>query len=439
MTGLVFATFVWEDLLEGLFPVDTSGIDIVVSTKKDAYTYTIVRGQVVLVGEGDLHQDAFSESRKGMDIAIDGLAEASVAFTINFYANDSFDEPFHSDSKNVAAIGAAALVVLTSCLFFLYDVLVLRQHNAQKQLLEAKRQFVRFISHEVRTPLNSVVMGLFLMQEELSKALGWDPTLSAPSPSSLNLIDEESHARMEPTENMATSTVINRTKLLQWRQVTQEVHSNAQSSVDVLNDLLNYDKVESGTLSLELTVVPIWSLIRQTTQEFELPATTKHIEFDLNLPEGEDGQNVVGDSVRLTQVIRNLCSNAIKFTPEGGSLKIRAYSTKAGRKENMMSESFKLKTSKVITSTRSGTLIFEVRDSGAGMTKDQISHLFRMGVQFNVNDLQAGNGSGLGLYIARGEWQSQHTTAQGVTDGILRLLFVCFVSFQASSNSIREV
>jgi signal transduction histidine kinase len=103
--------------------------------------------------------------------------------------------------------------------------------------------------------------------------------------------------------------------------------------------LLNYDKIEIGKLSLELSIVPIWDLIERTANEFMVPAKAKKINFVINfsplvedesdlekstslhamqLPRNVRERRVIGDTVRITQALRNLLSNGLKFTPEGG-------------------------------------------------------------------------------------------------------------------------
>jgi len=110
--------------------------------------------------------------------------------------------------------------------------------------------------------------------------------------------------------------------------------------------LLNYDKIESGTFSLELTIVSIWNLIIDTSKEFRLSAKKKAIIFSLDytpllgrevseysdsigdsvvIPQHLQDMKVVGDSVRLTQMLRNLVSNALKFTPEEGKFSMIAF------------------------------------------------------------------------------------------------------------------
>jgi signal transduction histidine kinase len=61
------------------------------------------------------------------------------------------------------ALGAAFIFIFVAALFLIYDLLVRREFNAKQQLLEAKRHFMRFVSHEVRTPLNAVCLGLSVL------------------------------------------------------------------------------------------------------------------------------------------------------------------------------------------------------------------------------------------------------------------------------------
>ena len=106
----------------------------------------------------------------------------------------------------------------------------------------------------------------------------------------------------------------------------REVQTSAQSAVDVLNDMLNYDKIERRDLSLDITVIPVWYLIEGVVNEFRLPATNKELAFDWSvavdktvkdeenglsntiecLPDTLKDLTVVGDVVRLKQVLRNL-------------------------------------------------------------------------------------------------------------------------------------
>lgn len=217
------------------------------------------------------------------------------------------------------------IVLATAFLFFLYDYFVRREFGAKRQLLQAKRDFMRFVSHEVRTPLNAVCMGLTLMRDEIGELLEHE---------------SESDATSENDENDTTTESPEVRRLQGWSALTKDVLTNTHSAVAVLNDLLNYDKIESGTLALELTVFSMWHLVQGTANEFKLSAQQKKIDFvvdfDLLQEEPVDGMDsassdsalilsrdmedcrLVGDKIRIAQVLRNLLSNALKFTREEG-------------------------------------------------------------------------------------------------------------------------
>jgi signal transduction histidine kinase len=227
---------------------------------------------------------------------------------LTLYPNEELFDVYSTQNPNVATAGTVCIIIFTSFLFILYDFFVRQEFHVKRSVLEAKRNFVRFVSHEVRTPLNAVCMGLQLLQEEI----------------------RESQSNLTARKSFSTDSD---TKAKMF-ELTEDIFSSATSAVDVLNDLLNYDKVEMGTLSLERTIVPIWDLIERTLAEFKLPAKAKKIDFKLDfsaladadeeslsilyLPQDIRERKVLGDAIRIAQVLRNLVSNGLKFTPDGG-------------------------------------------------------------------------------------------------------------------------
>ena len=172
-------------------------------------------------------------------------------------------------------------------------------------------------------------MGLQLLQSEIGKVLA----VGIPKKDEPKASCEESN-KAEKTCDVMTEN------LKEWSCLSEDILSNATSAVDVLNDLLNYDKIETGTLVLELGVVKpsIWELIDKTASEFVLQARQKSVDFKSNFAQSilnvdpERGTKrwsteanqlkVIGDHIRITQVLRNLISNGLKFTPENGKISV---------------------------------------------------------------------------------------------------------------------
>jgi len=330
-------------------------------------------------GEGDLHERAYDHYSRSTVLVGPGdgyFSKGSSSYTVYMYPTDEWFLVYGTSNPTVAMIGAISIIIFTSILFFLYDFFVRKEFSAKKELLEAKRKFVRFVSHEVRTPLSSVVMGLSLLREEIGAVanggidaiashgnrpvsqqqraselpisteqaakegtlLKWNSsgqTTSTMSTKELSTSSFDDGSRLVPCKT-APETLHTENHMLKWSDLANEVLVNAQSAVDVLNDLLNYDKVEMGTLSLELSVIPIWDAIEKTASEFKLSAAKKSISYSVDfsklvdqgettpiasataLPVDVLDRKAVGDMSRITQVLRNLLSNAIKFTPQEG-------------------------------------------------------------------------------------------------------------------------
>jgi len=213
-----------------------------------------------------------------------------------------------------------------------------------------------------------------------------------------------------------------------WIQLTDEALSNTEAAVDVLNDLLNYDKIESGTLRLEFSSLPIWQVVKKTTACFAMQAKEKNVTLTLTgaiwdgqLSPHELAQyqalQVVGDSMRISQVLRNLMSNAIKFTPTSGSISVHAEwlpGALADAKIDMTLE----ESEQWLINPRAGSVRVSVTDTGAGLSPEQLLEIGAEGVQFNANQLQAGQGSGLGLFISKGIAEQHGGTFEVTSKGL---------------------
>lgn len=204
-----------------------------------------------------------------------------------------------------------------------------------EEATQIKSEFLANMSHEIRTPINAIV-GL----NELMKQTG--------------LTDKQK----EYADKMSTSTRI----LLQ-----------------VINDILDFSKIESGKLSLEQAKLSIREVVENVVVQITPEASKKKIRiitfFEENLP-----KYLVGDSIRLEQILLNLVNNAVKFT-ETGHVEIHVKYL-AEYNNNIM-------------------LKFSVIDTGIGMNKEQISKLFKSFTQADASTTRKYGGSGLGLAISK--------------------------------------
>lgn len=209
--------------------------------------------------------------------------------------------------------------------------------NEAEAAAEAKSEFLANMSHEIRTPLNGV-LGLSSLLE--------DKTL----PESV-------------------------------REVGKLVRTSGEMLRRVLDDVLDFSKIESGKLELEKEPFSLRESLEWSLGIYRKAALDKHLELKLSIEDAAPDY-VVGDATRLRQVLTNLISNAIKFT-ERGSIEISV----AIEKEKHGPEASRLS--------------IEVSDTGIGIPKDRIDRLFQSFSQVDASTTRRFGGTGLGLAICK--------------------------------------
>ena len=434
-------TIYWRDMVRDLLPEGTAGVAVVFENACDVppFTYEITGPIPKYLGTG-YYKSTF-EGEEGLYVESSlmkvwsfGIAETAYngipinedvcPFTLKLYPPEESREAFMENNDNtvyivlVLVLSIAVLTIaFTLLFFFLYDRLVRNEIKGKINLLDAKRNFVRFVSHEVRTPLNTVSMGLTLIHQEI-----------------------RSREKSMSENGNETKALVTADDLANWSKLTGEVTNNAEIAVGVLNDLLNIDKIQMGAFRLEMEILPIWDIIENTTNEFAMMAAKQNTDLKLDLsdlfePPTKDTESaiemantqslplkvlnkkLIGDQTRMQQVLRNLLSNAIKFSKnESVTVKVflRENSTNA---KGQATKEFNLADDSRVCLPMSGSVVVDVIDTGVGMTSLQLQTVFDAGTQFNANKLQSGGGSGLGLAFAKAIVEQHGGSLRAYSDG----------------------
>jgi signal transduction histidine kinase len=191
-----------------------------------------------------------------------------------------------------------------------------------QEALDTKRKFVRFISHEIRTPMNTLCLGLKVLKDEIEVFI--DSFTTANTTVFLTPRIEKNHNEVEVAS-----------KIRNWMDLILELQESSTNAVTVLNELLSYDKIEMNSFHIEKEVMSVWQLISNSIKPFNIQAREKgiQIEVDLDIDHMENSDEkksnmmtlcLFGDPIKLNQVIRNIVSNALKFSKPQDIIRISA-------------------------------------------------------------------------------------------------------------------
>jgi signal transduction histidine kinase/CheY-like chemotaxis protein len=237
------------------------------------------------------------------------------------------------------------------------------------RLMEFRQAFMRYISHEIRTPLNVSTIGVAIVEDNLQCK---------------NMLDAELKEMLDQTKQALNI------------------------STEILNDLLTFEKLNAHAMTLEQSLQRPRDFVIATASLFEIQAREKAITFILP---ADDPMlmdcYVVIDTYKMSQVIRNLVSNALKFTSTHGTVKIVVGIVFKENSETQSSRSqwwFSKKTAATAPEAHLGTewVRISVVDNGAGIAPENVGKLFKQIIQFDANRLQEGKGTGLGMFISSG-------------------------------------
>ena len=200
---------------------------------------------------------------------------------------------------------------------------------------ELQRQFLSNMSHEIRTPMNGIIGITRILQNT-------------------NLTDEQNH-------------------------YLNAVIKSSQNLMVIINDILDFSKIEAGKVIIEKTPMDLHDMLNVIQEILVIQAEKKGIYLTVHLDE-DVPTKIIGDPVRLNQILTNLVGNAIKFTDKGG---------------------VSIKISKLHSTVNSAKLRFEIKDSGIGIPKDKLAGVFNSFTQASSSTTRTHGGTGLGLTISK--------------------------------------
>ncbi len=324
---------VWEwDLVENVLKWDEKMFHIYgVDTKKaDSTAYEL--------WSQHLHPDDKQDTEERVTLAVSGEAPFDCDFRIV------------KDNGDVRTIKASAVVLRDedstplSMIGVNFDIteqkdLEFQQENAKREAEEASRaksEFLATMSHEIRTPMNGVLGMLHLVLQ--------------------SDIDTKNRKKLDIALN------------------------SAKSLLTIINDILDFSKIEAGKLQIEETEFNLVDVFETTLNNYVAPLAEKKLDFYCDLSNVMH-KELYGDPTRISQIVNNLISNAIKFT-ENGRVILSASTLEMDSSGRIF-------------------LVCSVEDNGAGIPKEKVNELFSSFTQVDASTTRKFGGTGLGLAICK--------------------------------------
>ncbi|MDD3218398.1 MAG: ATP-binding protein [Lachnospiraceae bacterium] len=263
------------------------------------------------------------------------IGASGILNLFTFYQDNNYD---NSKAFRIGFLIFIIILLLTSIRYNLkeyHQIIIEREIRRKEQAIAARNEFLAKMSHDMRTPLNGII--------------------------GLSTLAMEHEGNSQNTQ----------------RDIAQ-IQSSANYLLNIINDVLDTAKIESGKMELVMAPMCIEEIIKTTGGLIAPQAVKKNICFDTKLDKKLKGW-YKGDSLRFSQIIMNLLSNALKYTPEGGKIVLEAQHMKAEDKAEWI---------QII-----------VKDNGIGMSEAFIAKIFEPFERETTSQINNTEGTGLGLSI----------------------------------------
>ena len=218
----------------------------------------------------------------------------------------------------------------------------------------AKRDFLFNMSHDIRTPMNAII-------------------------------------------GYTTLAETNLTQPAKVADYLQKISTASQHLLSLINDVLDMSRIESGRVVLEQEPVHLSTLVQDVRDIIQSNITAKGLSFTVDLA-GVRDEDVVADPLRLQRILLNILSNAVKFTPSGGSITLRVLEKSGAGEPTSMGDAGATSSGAPV---RYGDYEFHVRDTGIGMSAEYQKHIFEQFSREETSTVSKTEGTGLGMPITK--------------------------------------
>ncbi|MBW4691558.1 MAG: PAS domain S-box protein [Lyngbya sp. HA4199-MV5] len=251
----------------------------------------------------------------------------------------------------------------------------------------------------------STELGLFIQrkqaEEEMQKSLAKEQELNR---FKSNFIANMSHELRTPlTSVLGLSTVLLQQHFgpvnAKQQQYLALIHSSGDHLLSLINDLLDLAKIEAGKQELNKADVDVVALCQSAIELVEVRAIEKRQVISLTLPLAVE--SIMVDKQRVVQILLNYLSNAVKFTPEGGTITISSRLASGLELETNTLPSIATENTSSGTAPDNDFLVLEVTDTGIGIAPEKQHLLFQSFQQLDVDSDRKYEGSGLGLSLTK--------------------------------------